>query len=155
MCSKKRQKSGGRNRPPAIPFCSTLNLNRLTPVLVRSVMRNQSPAQPSRALLPDDPRYDSRVSLGARAQVDALCQQLEDSWRSGNPARIEDYLIGCEGLKRELALRELLAVEIEYRQRRGELPCRSGYLAHFPQDEKIIALVLAEALADGPFPSPG
>ena len=92
-----------------------------------------------------DPRYDACVSLGARASVDALCQTLEDSWRFGHPVAIEEQLAGREGLARRLALRELLAVEVESRQRRGQTPKPEDYLARFPQDADIIDLVFVEA----------
>jgi tRNA A-37 threonylcarbamoyl transferase component Bud32 len=109
-----------------------------------------------------DPRSDHRLPLDVVRRIDLLCQRFESSHSAGRAdgessaptaaprAAIEDYLaqIGGSELEQGALLRELLAIELEYRLRRGERPARGEYLPRFPAQAPIIELVFRESLAE-------
>ena len=47
--------------------------------------------------------------------LDSLCDSFESLWRAGKAPRIEEFLAGVSGSEKVALLRELSAVEIEYR----------------------------------------
>ena len=55
-------------------------------------------------------------------QVDAVCDRFDALWQAGNTPRVEDFL-DCvpEAARRDL-LRELIALEVEYRLKAQERP---------------------------------
>jgi len=65
-------------------------------------------------------------------RIDAACSDLEESWKRGNAASIEQQLAGVDPDVRSLLLRELLAAEIELRRSCGELPHPAEYEVRFP-----------------------
>jgi eukaryotic-like serine/threonine-protein kinase len=75
-------------------------------------------------------------------RVDGACDRFEADWKAGRRPRIEDYLGGSDGAERAARLRELLALEVEFRRRRGDRPAPSDYEARFPGEGPIIGEVL-------------
>ncbi len=67
-----------------------------------------------------------------RCRVDETCDRFEAAWRAGERPRIEDYLGDADGSAHVALLRELLALEIDYRRRLGEEPQPADYREHFP-----------------------
>ncbi len=93
----------------------------------------------------DDPRYDESTDLAALQEIDRLCELFEQSLRRGPPVAIESVLSECGAAPEPALLRELLAVELEYRVRRGH-PIDSGeYLRRFPGHGSLVEFALAEA----------
>jgi tetratricopeptide (TPR) repeat protein len=92
-----------------------------------------------------DPRANANLTLDALRQIEDICTGFEQCWRSGKRPRIEDLLVGAIADERSALLRELLAVELEYRMIAGEKPPRREYLARFPDDPSIVMLALQEA----------
>ena len=105
-------------------------------------------ANPKTTHCTPDPRRDLALPLAAVQEIDRRCEQFEQAQQSGTAAKIEDYLDGIVGLERAALLRELLALELEYRAGRAESPRREEYLARFAEHAAIVELVLAELDAD-------
>ncbi len=98
-----------------------------------------------------DPRTDPALPLEAARHIDALGDAFERAWREGGAPPLEPLLAGRSGLERAGLLRELLALELEFRQGRGERPLPEEYARRFPADADLLALVLREAaIAPGP-----
>jgi hypothetical protein len=93
----------------------------------------------------------------ARA-IDQVCDQFEAAWKAGSRPRVEDHLGRVAPQQRPGLLRELLAVELEYRLCRGEHPRIAEYRDRFPADGEVVAAAFAKApppalgagLASGP-----
>jgi eukaryotic-like serine/threonine-protein kinase len=58
--------------------------------------------------------------------IDSLCDQFEAAWCGVRP-RIEDYLAGVDPALHPVLSRELIQLDIFYRQKRGEEPGREDY----------------------------
>jgi WD40 repeat protein len=76
-------------------------------------------------------------------RLEQWCWQFEAAWRSAQPLRLEDLLALAPQAQRAFLLRELLFIEREYRQRRGETPGRDEYARRFPDDLDLIDEVFA------------
>jgi tRNA A-37 threonylcarbamoyl transferase component Bud32 len=111
---------------------------------------------PLSAAAPADPRCDPRLPLDALRRIDRLCERFERASQDGSSAIIEDYLAALCGdaLARAALLRELLALELEYRARRCGRLERADYLARFPGDARLVELVFAECEQGLPEPLP-
>jgi hypothetical protein len=90
-------------------------------------------------------RRDPGLAPGLAARLDPLCDEFEAEWLAGRRPRIEDYLLRAEGVDRAALLRELLAVEVEHRRKRGETPTADDYRPRFPHDNLSIPTVPASA----------
>ncbi len=66
-------------------------------------------------------------------QIDSLCDSFEALWRAGQSPRIEEHLKKVPALEQAVLLRELLAVEIEYRRSCGQQVNFADYLVRFPE----------------------
>jgi WD40 repeat protein/tRNA A-37 threonylcarbamoyl transferase component Bud32 len=71
-------------------------------------------------------------ALALQRKLNVLCDRFEAAWRRQETPRLEDALAGAPTEERALFLRELLALEIAYRRRRGERPGADEFLARFP-----------------------
>jgi serine/threonine-protein kinase len=91
-----------------------------------------------------DPEGAGPLRLSLFRRVVAACDRYEASWRAGHEPRIEDHLAGVDGPQREALLRELLALELELRQGRGERPGRTEYVARFPDQGAVVDAAFAE-----------
>lgn len=80
-------------------------------------------------------RPDDNDALGATllVAIDRACHRFEADWRAGRRPAIEDCLAGTAGPGRAALLRELLAVELEYRLTHGDRPTPEAYRQRFPQ----------------------
>jgi hypothetical protein len=91
------------------------------------------------------PPEGSSLGLAEALRVDQVCNRFEAAWRGGPPPRVEYFLDRWQEPERSELLRELIALDVYHRRRRGE-ECRAeDYRARFPLLE---AAWLAEALAD-------
>ena len=73
-------------------------------------------------------------------ELDALLDQFEDAMSRGAAPRIEDFLSGREELRRA-SLKEMLAIELEYRWRSQDPPRIDEYAVRFPDDKADVMLV--------------
>jgi WD40 repeat protein len=87
------------------------------------------------------------LQLSAEMRIDAVCTRFEAAWQAvkgGDPApRIEDYLPAVEEAERWPLLRELLLLELNYRQ--GEVCAAEEYGRRFPAYAERIAPLLRES----------
>ena len=74
------------------------------------------------------------------SSIDVLCDRFEDEWLAGHEPKIEEFLALAEtaGADHSTLLSELLAVELEYRRKRGETPSVHEYLTRFPDLQDAI-----------------
>src|SRR4051794_8681113 len=69
-------------------------------------------APPTVTAMPDNPDAPGRLAR----QIDELCREFEDGWRTGRPIPIEDLLAGAPEEARPGLLRAALELEREYRE---------------------------------------
>lgn len=86
-------------------------------------------------------------SLLIAQQVDRIGDQFDRAWQSPEIPRLEDFLGKTTEPLRSTLLLELLAVELEYRTKRGDLPDFSEYLARFPNDVEVVKRCFAKGLS--------
>ena len=79
-----------------------------------------------------DPGDDPSLPLSQFERVVATCDRFEAAWRAGQRPRVEDYLGDLPDPERPALLRELLAMELEWRRRCGEQPTPREYRARLP-----------------------
>jgi serine/threonine protein kinase len=77
-------------------------------------------------------------------RIDGLCSRFEGDWKQGRRGVIEDFLRQGGEVPRQSLLRELLALELEYRYRAGERPALEEYLQRFPADAFVVGAVFSE-----------
>jgi tetratricopeptide (TPR) repeat protein len=66
-------------------------------------------------------------------RIDEACNRFEVAWRTGGTPQVLDFLVGWEGAERAALLRELVLLEMHYRQGRGEDCHPEEYLQRFPE----------------------
>jgi ABC-type amino acid transport substrate-binding protein/tRNA A-37 threonylcarbamoyl transferase component Bud32 len=91
------------------------------------------------------------VPLSVARRVNAVCNRFELAWQAGQRPCLEDYLGDTPGPERPALLRELVALDIDYRRRAGEQPQPDDYRSRFPGlDLAALLAELAPAQAEGP-----
>src|SRR4051794_25496401 len=86
--------------------------------------------------LPDD----EPPSLLEARLVDRLCDQFDAAWRAGEHPAIETFLTNAPPAARDAALRELIAMDVEYRRRDGEAPLLDEYVTRFRESVPAVAV---------------
>ena len=81
-----------------------------------------------------------------KCRIDAVCERFEDAWGSDPDPSVEEYLKAPDvpEARRTALLAELLKLERELRQKRGEKPGASEYLARFPGHAMVVRSVFGE-----------
>lgn len=69
---------------------------------------------------------EEEVPLSLQQHVDEICLRFERAWRAKQRPALEDYLGDTPEPERSFLKRELLALEMAYRQREGEVPKAGG-----------------------------
>jgi serine/threonine-protein kinase len=88
---------------------------------------------------------DEPASVVEARSVDRLCDRFEAAWHFGPRPAIEAFLADAPASARAAALRELLALEVEYRRRDGETPKPEEYETRFGDSSHVIASVFGRA----------
>jgi WD40 repeat protein/serine/threonine protein kinase len=88
------------------------------------------------------------------SEIDALCDRFDQQLVKGDDPRIETFLAEVPETAREGLLAELLAMEVEYRTKKGDEPHRDEYIRRFPEQKGVIAGVFARD-ATTHYPGPG
>src|SRR5262249_31001236 len=88
---------------------------------------------------------DDALTLSLEQKVDQVCTRFEAAWVSGASQRIEDYLADLADAEKGEVLRELILLDVFYRQKRGETCRAEDYRARFPE---LAAEWLASAVAE-------
>ncbi|MBV9124206.1 MAG: serine/threonine protein kinase [Planctomycetes bacterium] len=78
------------------------------------------------------------LSLTVLGRIDEACVRFEDLWKGGQRPLLEEFLQGTEEPERSALLRELLALELEYRRRVGAMPTPEEFQARFPGHEHLL-----------------
>ena len=86
-----------------------------------------------------------------RRRLDKTCDGFEAAWRAGQRPRLEDFLAEVDGPARVVLLRDLIAVDVDYRRLAGEMPQPDDYGARFPE---LNAAWLAEVVRVPAVPLP-
>jgi WD40 repeat protein len=106
-------------------------------------------------------RSESDWPASLALRIEAICQRFEAAWQSGQPPALESFLQQLPQSEWSVGLRELLAVDLEYRRRQGEAPAAHDYQGRFPQHAELIAAVFSPtctiiaAESPLPWPAPG
>jgi serine/threonine protein kinase/predicted Zn-dependent protease len=82
-------------------------------------------------------------------RVERVCNRFEEACKAGQRPRIEQYLSHTPERECQVLLRELLAVEIEYRSKSGEGTTPEEYRQRFPEYTELIQDLLARAPRPG------
>jgi hypothetical protein len=85
----------------------------------------------------EPPAGPDSEQLALEWQVDAVCLRFEAAWQAGQRPGIEDYLADAQEPLRSALLRELLKLDIEYRQKAGESPSPEDYRDRFPDLDPV------------------
>lgn len=89
-----------------------------------------------------------------QARIDDLCDQFEAACKSGVLPVLEEFLADCDSRERAAVLRELVPLEIAYRQRHGETAFAGDYQRRFPElDASWLDAVLGTATEIGEQPT--
>jgi serine/threonine protein kinase len=78
-------------------------------------------------------------------RIENACTRFEAAWKGGQQPRIEDYLADAPEPDRSRLLRELLALELEYRHRQGETLVLDNYRQRFPDQAEVVVAVFRAA----------
>lgn len=81
----------------------------------------------------------NKLPIAALERIDDLCAEFERQWRANNPPAIES-LLGSDVTpdERNVLLAELIALDIDYRRRKGEAPSERDYIDRFPDESSLI-----------------
>jgi hypothetical protein len=93
----------------------------------------RGPWQGSWAMTPNEPPSGDVTPLAVQQRDNAVCLRIEDAWLAGPRPRVEDYLPELPAEERPVLLRELLGIEVAYRQHQGETPAPAEYRTRFPE----------------------
>ena len=115
------------------------------------------PNSPPNSAIPDsalphvsdcDPRDDIRWTADNLKQIDTICEQFEAAWKAGTPLEIRQLLQQSKSAMETLLFRELLAIDVEYRQRQGQGQSLTvtDLLRSFPEYANIVRLVCSQTL---------
>ena len=87
-----------------------------------------------------DDQSDSADGLpdSLEREIDALCLQFELAWRSRQSPAIETYLARVSDSARSVALRDLIAVDVDMRRAAGQRVASEEYRRRFPEDAAAV-----------------
>ncbi len=80
------------------------------------------------------PQDDESLDPVLLEQIDRLCDTFEEAWKSGEAPSIEECLPGVAEPTRDILLRQLIELDIEYRRRRGQAPARPIFQCGYRTD---------------------
>src|SRR4051812_35022978 len=83
------------------------------------------------------------VRPGDQSWIDEVADRFERAWTTGGRPRIEDYLADVAEPRRAGLLEELLRVEQELRDARGESPRPDEYRQRFPALAGVVTKVFS------------
>jgi serine/threonine protein kinase len=85
------------------------------------------------------PSHDiQQLPVQALAELDRICVRFERALRSGERPGIEDYLTAPAEPFGGVLFKELLALELDYRRKRGESPSVDDYAQRFPDRSDLV-----------------
>jgi uncharacterized RDD family membrane protein YckC len=101
----------------------------------------------------DDNRHRDDLSRTAHdRQIDQLCDRFEARWKAGERPQIEDFLTLVQPARHSALFADLLALELSYREERGERLVADEYCGRYPERTDAI-LSAFEGLAKRSLPA--
>jgi serine/threonine-protein kinase len=79
------------------------------------------------------------LSIAVLQEIDQICDAFESAWRRGERPVVKDYLPNWNGQERDVLLREILALDIDYRMRLGETPDEQEYTSRIANSANIVS----------------
>lgn len=87
-----------------------------------------------------------RLPIETLERIDDLCADFEQKWQANQPVTIESVVaLEKSTAERDVLLAELIALDNDYRRRRGETPALQEYLERFPESPQAVN----DAIDDG------
>ncbi|MGI9443870.1 MAG: serine/threonine protein kinase [Rubripirellula sp.] len=87
-----------------------------------------------------------RLPIETLERIDDLCADFEQKWQANQPVTIESVVALEKSVsERDVLLAELIALDNDYRRRRGETPALQEYLERFPESPQAVN----DAIDDG------
>jgi len=80
--------------------------------------------------------------LSEMLRIDEICQRFEAAWKSGDRPLIEEYCRDMPEPERSSLVKELLSLELSYREQLGEQPSKEEYLQRFPEHREVLVALL-------------
>jgi serine/threonine protein kinase len=90
---------------------------------------------------------DAELPLAEWKRIDEVCSSFEDAWTAGETPDPAAFLADTAGATRDRLFRELLAIDLEFRRGRGEMPLAPEYRERFPTEQEAIDRAFA-SMAD-------
>src|SRR5208337_4065477 len=84
------------------------------------------------------------LSPALARHLDLVCDRFETAWKAGQRPEIGLYLSETPEPERSTLFRELLSVELSYRNLSGEQALPDEYQARFPEQNELIRSVFRE-----------
>jgi formylglycine-generating enzyme required for sulfatase activity len=95
----------------------------------------------------DQPKGSRKVLSDAEQQQnERVCEQFRAAWEAGQRPRIEDFLATASAAARAELLERLVAEELAYRSRSGEIPKPEEYEQRFPADAATVRQAFSRPL---------
>ncbi len=101
-----------------------------------------------------DNRRKPTLPLEVARRLDPICDRFEEDWLAGRRPQLEQYLDWVPQADRSALLRELLALELDYRRHRGEHAEIEEYCQRFPGCDDIIEAAFASLAFSSGEPTP-
>lgn len=83
--------------------------------------------------------WNASQSGNVTDQIDVVCDHFEHALNAGQRPSISEYLERITPAERRPGFRELIALELEFRRKRGEQPGVVEYLSRFPEFADILS----------------
>jgi len=93
--------------------------------------------------------FSSQKDLERARKIDRVCDEFEDSWRSGSEPSLETYLPSGSEADIDLFF-ELVRIDIAYRQKAGQQPDLDRYASQYPQYESALSDLRQIVSGSGP-----
>lgn len=90
-------------------------------------------------------RSGESLPVEVLCRINARCDAFEAACSNGRVANVADFLDGFHGAERSRLLRELIALELDYRKQHGQTPNADELLTRFPE---VGSTWLAAAVTD-------
>jgi serine/threonine-protein kinase len=92
------------------------------------------------------------LPLSQARRINAVCNRFEMAWQAGPRPRLEDFLGELPEPERSALLRELIALDFDYRRQGGENPTAEEYHERFPTLDPPAEV---STVVDSPSPTDG
>jgi WD40 repeat protein/tRNA A-37 threonylcarbamoyl transferase component Bud32 len=89
-------------------------------------------------------RQDLPPAIAVRQLIDALCDEFEQLWQSGDRPALPSFIARVSAADQPLLLRELVALDCDYRRERGETPAAADYFADSAEQAAVISAALQD-----------